>query len=387
VATVVVRYALRVLLVLILGGGCLSGRALAQAAASPATAGPGRTAKATPAEAAAAKAAARAARIAAAQEAAAKRAALGPRPALAAPAAVPAVAAPAATPAVAAPAGKTPSVIIAPPGASPMASPGLALDPGAAATTENESSLARLAQPAFAEQLKLTDAQRVKITAILTERAQSLAKAGLAGRAKVVDEYEQKLSDVLTAEQRATLVKPPEPRLRFNFRFQRWIDVLEWFAKEADLSLVLDSPPPGTFNYSDTREYTPLEAIDLLNGVLLTKGFTLLRRERMLLVINLADGLPEGLIPRVTVEELDKRGKFEFVSVLFPLVGRNTTEVITEIKPLLGPYGKVTPLPVSAQILVTDTAGVMRAVGAVIQSMPPSPNAPVAPYEVPQLVV
>ncbi|MFA9564081.1 MAG: hypothetical protein ACERLM_05175, partial [Acidimicrobiales bacterium] len=35
----------------------------------------------------------------------------------------------------------------------------------------------------------------------------------------------------------------------------------------------LDAPPPGTFNYSDTREYAPTEAIDLLNGVLVTKGY------------------------------------------------------------------------------------------------------------------
>ena len=65
---------------------------------------------------------------------------------------------------------------------------------------------------------------------------------------------------------------PKEPKLRFNFRFQKWLDVLEWFADQADLSLVLDAPPPGTFNYSDTKEYTPTEAIDLLNGILLTKG-------------------------------------------------------------------------------------------------------------------
>ncbi len=90
-----------------------------------------------------------------------------------------------------------------------------------------------------------------------------------------------------------TAPSQPEPRLRFQFRFQRWADVLEWFAREADLSLVLDAPPPGTFNYSDTREYTPAEAIDLLNGVLQTKGYTLIRRGRMLLV-DQSQGRPAG---------------------------------------------------------------------------------------------
>jgi hypothetical protein len=135
-----------------------------------------------------------------------------------------------------------------------------------------------------------------------------------------MEESNRKLRAVLSEAQRAELAQLRiEPKLRFQFRFQRWADVLEWFAEQADLSLVLDAPPPGTFNFSDTREYSPAEAIDLLNGVLLTKGYTLLRRGRMLLVINLKDGIPEGLVPQVTVEELESRGKFELVTVQFPL--------------------------------------------------------------------
>ena len=240
----------------------------------------------------------------------------------------------------------------------------------------------------MAARLRLTDLQRAKICGA-ADAAGRLVGQGDARGARQGDRSGRR-KGVGTADRRpgAELAKKPaEPKLRFTFRFQRWIDVLEWFAQQADLSLVLDAPPPGTFNYTDTREYTPVEAIDLLNGVLLTKGYSLIRRDRMLMVINLADGLPEGLIPRVSLDDLDKRGKYEFVSVLFSLAGRTPTEVLNEIKPLMGPQGKATPLPASGQILVTDTAGVMRAIGAVIQSMPPSPNAPVLPYEPPQLVV
>ncbi|MBN2295902.1 MAG: hypothetical protein JXM70_25955, partial [Pirellulales bacterium] len=170
-----------------------------------------------------------------------------------------------------------------------------------------------------------------------------------------------------------------EPRLRFNFRFQAWADVLDWFAKQADLALVLDAPVPGTFNYTDTNEYTPTEAIDLLNGVLLTKGYTLIRRDRMLMVVNLQDGIPEGMVPRVTVEDLSKRGRFEIVSVLLPLNNRNVEEVNKEITPLLGPYGKSVPLAKTGQLLVTDTAGILQAVDAMIKSMPEQAKPPAQP--------
>ena len=172
----------------------------------------------------------------------------------------------------------------------------------------------------------------------------------------------------------------PERRLRFSFRHTRWIDVLEWLSEQSNLSLVLDAPPPGSFNYSDSKEYTPLEAIDLVNGVLATKGFTLVRRERMLTVVGLAGGVPRALLPRIQLEELDGRGKFEMVSVAFPVGRRKIEQVVAEIQVLLGPYGKADPLVASGQILVSDRASIMRTISAVIESIPESkpPKKPAA---------
>ncbi|MEX2286627.1 MAG: secretin N-terminal domain-containing protein [Planctomycetaceae bacterium] len=249
-----------------------------------------------------------------------------------------------------------------------------------------------LSDARVAAELKLTDEQRKQAAALLQERAQTLAKAAEADKPAVITQSDQKLAALLTDEQKTLLADlKPEPRLRFNFRSQKWIDVLEWFAGQADLSLVLDAPPPGTFNYSDNKDYTPSEAIDLLNGVLQTKGYTLIRRDRMLVVANLTDGIPEGLVPRVTIEELDRRGKFELVSVMFPLGNRPAEEVAKEIKPLLGPQGKAVPLPKTKQLLVTDMAGIMRSVNAIITSIPepqppPTPAAP-QPPEKPLLTV
>ncbi|MCP5114686.1 MAG: hypothetical protein GY953_27980, partial [bacterium] len=230
--------------------------------------------------------------------------------------------------------------------------------------------LTRLAEPALAERLGMTDEQRAAVAALLTARTTAAAEADTAEKANALQENDAKLAAVLTKEQLAQFKKlKPEPRLRFQFRFERWADVLEWFAEQAELSLVIDAPPDGTFNCSDTRQYTPAEAIDLLNGVLLTKNYTLVRRGRMLVVLDLKDGVPEGIVPKVTLEELDKRGKFELVTVMFPLGRRPAATVNSEITPLLSPNGKVVSMPATAQLLVTDTAGSMRAINAVIQSI------------------
>jgi len=53
--------------------------------------------------------------------------------------------------------------------------------------------------------------------------------------------------------------------LKFNFRYAPWKDVLEWFAEQADLSLDPIDTPPGTWNYTDRRSYTPDEALASFN--------------------------------------------------------------------------------------------------------------------------
>jgi len=168
-------------------------------------------------------------------------------------------------------------------------------------------------------------------------------------------------------------VAPPsfakDGKLTFNFRYQPWRDVLDWFAESADLSLVLESPPPGTFNYQDARSYTVAEALDVMNSVLLTKGFSLVRKGRMLLLINLEDGIPPNLVTDVPLDELDQRGEYELVRVLFRVHSLSTDDAADELKQLVGPQGKVLALPKAGMVQVTETAGRIRAIRAAIEAI------------------
>jgi len=156
-------------------------------------------------------------------------------------------------------------------------------------------------------------------------------------------------------------------RLRFNFRYQPWEDVLDWFAGQADLSLVYETLPQGTCNYVDGREYTLGEALDVLNSLLLIKGYTLVRRERMLVVVNLEDGVPPILVTTVPVDELDERGEYELVSTVFRLEKVTAEEAQAEIEKLIGPQGSIVVLPKAQQIVVTETAGRLRTIRDALQ--------------------
>jgi type II secretory pathway component GspD/PulD (secretin) len=276
-----------------------------------------------------------------------------------------------------------------------------------------------LLEPQVSTSVGLSEAQKAKLQTLATEWEQSSRAAAELDRQAAKAATERKISELLTAEQRAAwevlagspqgevlvkavpatesvatvpsqsksakepaasvatdliaaktnLANGEEVKLRFSFRYTPWKDVLEWFAQQADLSLVLDVAPPGTFNYSDQRQYTSGEAIDLLNSVLLTKGYTLVRRGRMLLVINLEDGIPPNLVPQVSLKDLASKGEYELVSCLFPLGKFAPEDAEKEIRPLMGPQGALLVLPKAKQIYVTETAGKLRAIHSILQQI------------------
>lgn len=163
------------------------------------------------------------------------------------------------------------------------------------------------------------------------------------------------------AEKTASAKKPGETskpgevgKMSFNFRFAPWADVLKLFAESAGYTLDLNDVPPGTFNYFDQGSYTPTEALDIINGYLLQKGYVIVRRNQFLVVLNIDNGIPPNLVPIVDASELSKRGKNELMSVTFPLEGVDIDQVAKEVQAILGPQGKSVALKTANSIIVTD---------------------------------
>ena len=235
-----------------------------------------------------------------------------------------------------------------------------------------EPDVARLIHPEVAERLSLVDSQRADIQGLLQARAEALAAPGdQASKDMLKADFLKKILAILNEQQRAKFNEAPATqKLMFQFREMKWDNVLDWFAAQQDLTLVMDQIPPGTFTYSDTRSYSPSEGIDLLNSVLMTRNFTLVRREKMLVVMALSDSIPLELLPRVKLEELVQRGRFELVSVIFPLGGRPIDVVLQEVKPFLSSYGRAIPLARGTQVLVVETAGKMQTINEIIATVP-----------------
>lgn len=164
-----------------------------------------------------------------------------------------------------------------------------------------------------------------------------------------------------------------EPQLKFGFAGDDWESVLDWFAENAGLSLYKVTLPEGTFDYSnDKKTYTPRAAMDLLNSVLMTKGYILARRDNILLLHMFEDDennrfpVPEHWVPYVPTAELDQVGDFELVKSIYSLDKFPPDEAVTAVTELLGSHGSVKSLVRAKQILVTEVGGTHRQIREMI---------------------
>src|SRR5262245_19678679 len=169
----------------------------------------------------------------------------------------------------------------------------------------------------------------------------------------------------------AELTVTEDGKFRINFTFTPWRNVLEYFAQKAGYAFATDKWPQGTFNYTDSKLYTPEEVLDILNLHLITKGFILAKREKLLRLFDTVnDGpVPPEFVEEISPDEIDKHGKFELLTVYFQLDKWIPSEAATEIEKRKGPYGSVIVLGASRQLVVTDLGERLRWIKRTIEEV------------------
>ncbi len=152
----------------------------------------------------------------------------------------------------------------------------------------------------------------------------------------------------------------------FNFRYAPWDQVLQMFADGSDLTLDLTQVPPGTFSHIDDNIYTSKQALDVMNGYLLRKGYAMVQKDNFLIVLNGDNGIPPSLIPDVDSDALLKIGDElvvgdnELVNVTIAVDELDAGRAAQEVEALLGPMGSLIALTESKILIVTDVGANLR---------------------------
>ena len=151
--------------------------------------------------------------------------------------------------------------------------------------------------------------------------------------------------------------------------------MLEWLATISGMSLDWQELPGDCVNLSTRQSYTVPEVRDLINRLLLARGYTLLCRGEVLTVAEVKK-IDPSLVPRVEPAELSKRDPHEFAKVSFPLISLMADTAADELKPMLSPNGRMTPLTETNRLEVMDAVTNLRDIDAVLKQQRSDDNQP-----------
>ncbi len=150
--------------------------------------------------------------------------------------------------------------------------------------------------------------------------------------------------------------------IQFNYNSHPWAEVLQEFADAAGFSFDWQELPADSLNLITNKKYSLTQARDLLNSLLLARGFTLIVQGEVLTAVKV-DKLDPSLVPRIEADDLEDYPPHDFVRVRFSLpLSMDPAKAKDDVKLLLSPNAKVTPLLNTKRLLVIDTVANLRSV-------------------------
>ena len=111
------------------------------------------------------------------------------------------------------------------------------------------------------------------------------------------------------------------------------------------------------------------EITDILNEGLMAQKYILIRRMATFTVLPADEKIDPTLVPRVRLDELEKRARTELVSVLLPLTRVKAEDIGPDVKKMMGPFGEVVVLGKGNALLLQDTAGNLRLIAQTIKEI------------------
>jgi len=166
----------------------------------------------------------------------------------------------------------------------------------------------------------------------------------------------------------------PEPKaasnnIRLNFQGAPLSDVLNYLSEAAGFIIVQDVPVTGTVSVVSRQPITPDDAVDLLNAVLLGKGFIAIRNGRIL-KIESRDNAQTKDLPVITGgDPAQIPRKDEMVTQIIPVRFTDVSKLIDNLRPLLDPNATITANESSNAILLTDTQVNVHRMAVIIRAL------------------
>ncbi len=166
----------------------------------------------------------------------------------------------------------------------------------------------------------------------------------------------------------------PTPRgtIRVNFQGASLNDVLNYLSEAAGFVIVKDGPVTGSVDITSRQPITPDEAVDLLNTVLVSKGYAAIRmgtNGRILKIVNKNIAAKSTIPLRVGSNPQLIPPKDEIVTQILPVKYVDAAKLIDNLRPLLSQDAQVSANDNSNAIIMVDTQANIRRIAEIINAL------------------
>jgi type II secretory pathway component GspD/PulD (secretin) len=154
-----------------------------------------------------------------------------------------------------------------------------------------------------------------------------------------------------------------------NFQGAPLSDVLNYLSEAAGFVIVQEAPVAGTVNVISRQPITPEEAVDLVNAVLVEKGYIAIRNGRILKIVSRRDA-PKLDLPVLSGSDPARiPRKDEVVTQILPLRYGDPAKLVENLRPLLNDAATISSNEGSNAIILTDTQTNIRRIAQIIHAL------------------
>lgn len=172
-----------------------------------------------------------------------------------------------------------------------------------------------------------------------------------------------------TAAPLTKVLAPRKGQIILNFQGASLTDVLNYLSEAAGFVIVQEAPVTGTVNVVSRQAISPEEAVDLVNAVLIEKGYIAIRNGRILKIVSRKDAQKRDL-PVLTGSDPSKIPRNEeMVTQILPVRYAEAAKLVDNLRPLLAENANITANESSNTILMTDTQANIRRIAQIIQAI------------------
>ncbi len=167
----------------------------------------------------------------------------------------------------------------------------------------------------------------------------------------------------------STSATAEDPQLMLNFQDVPLQSVLEYMSEAAGFIILGDTKVRGDVTILSKQPLNREEAVDLLDTILNEKGYTAIRRGRILKIVEKDKALIEDIPVKSGSDPADIPKKDVMVTQIIPIRFGNAGQLIENISELLPDYATISANDGSNAIILTDTQTNIRRIAEIVSAL------------------